>query len=85
MATIECTARVRKDGALTIPRAARDALSLQQGEAVKVILSKPLAKRHGSTVNPLYELIPLGKKGPADGAENHDVYLYGKRPTAHLR
>ncbi len=79
MATVTCTARVRKDGSLTIPKVTREELGLQQGDEVEVIVRKSATPRRKETENPLYGVIGIGKGGPPDGAENHDKYLYGKR------
>jgi len=79
MATVTCTARVRKDGSLAIPKVTREELGLQQGDEVEVIVRKSATPRRKRTDNPLYGVIGIGKGGPPDGAENHDKYLYGKR------
>jgi AbrB family looped-hinge helix DNA binding protein len=79
MATIICTARVRKDGSLGIPKAAREELGLRQGDEVEVVVQKPIVHHSQQKENPLYHLVGIGKGGPPDGAENHDKYLYGKK------
>ena len=79
MATITCTGRLRKDGALGIPRAVRQELGLRRGDQVEVVVRKPASRRRKGADNPLYHLVGIGKGGPKDGAENHDGYLYGKR------
>jgi AbrB family looped-hinge helix DNA binding protein len=79
MATVVCTARVRKDGSLTIPRAIRKELGLKQGDTVQVLVQRSATSRRTRTKGPLSELVGIGKGGPPDGAKNHDKYLYGKR------
>ena len=79
MAIITCTAKVRKDGSLGIPKAVREELGLQQGDKVEVVVRQSITHRHKRTKNPLYSLVGIGKGGPPDGAENHDKYLYGRK------
>jgi bifunctional DNA-binding transcriptional regulator/antitoxin component of YhaV-PrlF toxin-antitoxin module len=77
MATITYTARVQQDGSLALPEEAREQLGLHPGDQVEIrIETTPEAPR-----NPLLGIIGILKGGPADGAENHDAYLYGKKPT----
>jgi len=79
MGAVTCTATVREDGALAIPGSARRRLRLRKGDEVEVTLAKPLARAPQASQNPLLGLVGIGKGGPADGAENHDKYLYRKR------
>jgi AbrB family looped-hinge helix DNA binding protein len=81
MATVTCTVRVRKNGALSLPKRAREELGLQPGDEVEIQIRRPEATPEKSPRNPLYDIIGMAKEGPADGAENHDAYLYGKRAT----
>jgi AbrB family looped-hinge helix DNA binding protein len=81
MATMTCTAKVREDGALVIPRTVRKELGLQRGDTVEVVVRKRASRRRSVKENSLYEIVALGKGGPPDGAENHDKYLYGKRTS----
>lgn len=79
MSTIRCTARVRKDGTLSISKAGREALELQVGDEVELVMEK--SAPIDVTNNPLYGIIGIAKGGPSDGAENHDKYLYGKKSS----
>ena len=81
MITLTCTARVRQDGLLEIPKSIQEELRLQQGDEVEVILRKSETHRRERTKNPLYHLVGIGKGGPSDGAENHDKYIYSKKST----
>ncbi len=71
-------ARVRKDGSLTFPSEVRRQLSLSEGDEVLVRVESATDAPEERKPNPLYGIIGIGKKGPSDGAENHDLYLYGK-------
>ena len=79
MASVTCTVQVGKNGTLTIPKVAREQLNLRQGDRVEVTLRKPGAGRRRT--HPLARIVALAKGGPADGAENHDRYLYGQRSS----
>ena len=74
MAVMSVTAKVRADGALEIPANAREKLGLNPGDEVDV----ELRSRDTEDDDPLLQLIGIAKNGPADLAENHDKYLYGK-------
>lgn len=76
MTTVRYKARVRRDGSLAIPKKAQEALGLQQGDEVDVVMSRTDAADREPTHNPLYDIIGIGKGGPPDGAENHDSVLY---------
>ncbi len=79
MSTIRCTARVRKDGTLSISRTDREVLGLEAGDLVEVVLRNPVPQIDPAD-NPLLKIIGIaGKGGKPDGAENHDKYLYGKK------
>lgn len=79
MSTIRCTARVRKDGTLSIAKTDREALELEPGAEVELVMEKP--EPVDVPRNPLYGIIGIAKGGPSDGAENHDKYLYGKKSS----
>jgi len=79
-------AKVRKNGTLTLPRGVREALGVQEGDEVEVIVRRMVkdAGMEPPMVNPLLRIVGLGKGGAPDGAENHDTYLYGadhREPT----
>jgi antitoxin component of MazEF toxin-antitoxin module len=77
MAAITFTARVQPDGSLSLPEEAREQLGLQPGDQVEIRIQMIEAAPR----NPLYDIIGMVKGGPGDGAEDHDAYLYGKKPT----
>ncbi len=81
MSDITITARIRRDGALAIPRKARELLGLQEGDKVEITVHKPDVQVASTASDPLLALIGLGKGGPDDGAENHDSRLYGPPPA----
>lgn len=76
--TVTVTAKVRKDGLLAIPKKARERLALRAGDEVQVCVEVPEGTATEQEENPLWGIIGLGKAGHADGAENHDKYLYGR-------
>jgi len=78
MAEMTVTARVRRDGTLAISKKARVTLGLHEGDQIEITVNKPNTQGESSEGDPLLELIGIGKGGPADGAENHDTYLYRK-------
>lgn len=78
MATVNCKARVRKNGSLALPKKARERLNLQPGDEVEISVHRPEASAKEAANNPLYGIIGIVKEGRPDGAENHDAYLYGK-------
>lgn len=79
MATTVFKAKVRRDGALSMPKAMREKLHLREGDEVEVAVSTPVAEAK-SEENPLLKIIGIGKGGPEDGGVNHDKYLYGSDP-----
>ena len=79
MATTVFKAKVRRDGALSMPKEMREKLHLHEGDEVEVTVSTPVAEASGEE-NPLLRLCGIGKGGKTDGAENHDKYLYGSDP-----
>jgi len=81
MPTVTYTARVREDGLLEIPESAQEELGLRHGDEVGVALTRPATPGERGADNPLLRLIGIGKGGPPDGAENHDRYLYARRPA----
>jgi AbrB family looped-hinge helix DNA binding protein len=78
MATTIYKAKVRRDGALTMPKAMRERLRLHEGDEVEVAVSTPAVEAREE--NPLLKIIGIGKGGPKDGGVNHDKYLYGSDP-----
>lgn len=53
----------------------KEPVSLAEGTPVRVSIT-PV----NDEVDPLAGVIGICKTGRTDGAENHDQYLYGKRP-----
>jgi len=76
MTAITVRARVRRDGALAIPKIARDKLGLHEGDQVDITVNAPDVPSTISESDPLLGLIGIGKGGPKDGAEDHDAKLY---------
>ena len=76
MANITVRARVRRDGTLSIPRAAREALGLHEGDLVEISVSKPDSAAETIETDPLLAIIGIGKGGLVDGAADHDTMLY---------
>lgn len=56
MATVICTVRVRKNGALSLPKRAREELELQPGDEVEIQIRTPGATPAESPRNPLYDI-----------------------------
>ncbi|MCW3052458.1 MAG: hypothetical protein JWN14_1628 [Chthonomonadales bacterium] len=78
MAEMTITARVRRDGTLAISKQARATLGLHEGDQIEITVNRPEMQEEDLEGDPLLALIGIGKGGPADGAENHDTYLYRK-------
>ena len=76
MASLDCIAKIREDGSLTLSNEALRLLNLHPGDEVKVSVSKEVQPSRNEQPNPLYGIIGIGKAGQADGAKNHDAYLY---------
>ena len=78
MASARYVGQVLKDGHLSLPETARDQLRLAPGAQVQVVVQtldeEPLPE---DAYGPLRAMIGIGKGGTADGAVNHDKYLYG--------
>ena len=74
MAVMSMKAKVRRDGALEIPAAAREELGLNPGDVVEV----EVHSAETEVIDPLLEIIGLGDGRP-DGSVNHDSYLYGQQ------
>ena len=73
------TAKVRRDGALSIPKAMREQLHLREGDEIELAVSTPFEP--SVEENPLLKIIGIGNKGgKPDGGVNHDKYLYGSDP-----
>ena len=53
----------------------KEPVVLAEGTPVRVTIT-PMDEWH----DPLAGVIGIGDSGRTDGAENHDKYLYGKRP-----
>ena len=81
MAMITYTARVQPDGALALPLEAQEQLGLHPGDQVVFQVQTAEAEHGRPDRNPLYDLIGIAEEGPVDGAENHDAYLSGLKPT----
>jgi hypothetical protein len=81
MASIDCIVRVKEDGSVTLSEEALQLLDLHPGDEVQVSVHKKGQPSQKEPSNPLYGIIGIGKAGRADGAENHDAYLY--RDEAH--
>lgn len=78
MASIDCIAKVNQDGSVILSEEALQMLNLQPGDEVEISVHKRDQPSQNEQSNPLYGIIGLGK-GRTDGAENHDVYLYGDK------
>ena len=72
MAGVTITARVRWDGALTIPKQTRETLGLHKGDQVEITLNRRDVPPEDIEDDPLLAIIGIGKGGPVDGAEDHD-------------
>ena len=78
MAGVTITAKVRRDGALAISKAARERLGLHEGDKIQITLDRPGILLSQPVEDPLLELIGIGKDGPVNGAQDHDEALYGR-------
>lgn len=76
MVSLDCIAKIQEDGSLTLSDEALRLLNLHPGDEVKVSVFREVAPSRHEPSNPLYGIIGIGKAGRADGAENHDAYLY---------
>ena len=75
METLTLTARVRKDGSLSIPKAQREKIILLEGDEVELTLIS--TKFHQLTeLNPLLKIIGCSNDGPSDGSVRSDTYIY---------
>ena len=54
----------------------KEPLALAEGSEVQVTI-RSMAENAGEEPDPLADVIGIGD-GPADGAEHHDKYIYGK-------
>jgi bifunctional DNA-binding transcriptional regulator/antitoxin component of YhaV-PrlF toxin-antitoxin module len=81
MAGISYVGKVLKDGHLSLPKEARDALQLEPGQEVDVLVrTRDNAQRlSDEAYTPLRKLIGLVKTGKRDASVQHDKYLYGKK------
>ncbi len=77
MAKVNVTARVRKDGSLSIPRKTREELHLHKGDRVNLTVERARVS-DAEADEALLSLIGIATGGREDGAENHDKYLYGR-------
>jgi bifunctional DNA-binding transcriptional regulator/antitoxin component of YhaV-PrlF toxin-antitoxin module len=81
MARVKYVGKVLKDGHLSLPQAAREALQLAAGQEVEVLLRTGDNDQRLSdeAYTPLRKLIGLAKTGKRDASVQHDTYLYGKK------
>ena len=81
MAGVNYVGKVLKDGHLSLPKEAREALQLEAGQEVEVLVrTRDNAQQlSDEAYAPLRKLIGLAKRGKRDAAVQHDTYLYGKR------
>ncbi len=81
MATMTFKAKIQQDGSIAIPKRTRERLEPLRGESVEVSIHTDVTPSKEDQVrNPLYDIIGIAKGGRPDGAENHDMYLYGEGP-----
>lgn len=83
--------RMRKGGKLTLPKKLRERLGMQEDTDVTVtpvgsaaMISKqstmpvtPPLKNPRTSKHPLTQILGIGRRGPKDGAVQHDRYRYG--------
>ncbi|MBI4286495.1 MAG: hypothetical protein HY670_11465 [Chloroflexi bacterium] len=81
MASVTYVGRVLSDGHLSLPRETRDALMLEAGQEVEVVvrIRDNAQWLPDEAYAPLRKLIGLAKMGKSDTAAHHDRYLYGKQ------
>jgi bifunctional DNA-binding transcriptional regulator/antitoxin component of YhaV-PrlF toxin-antitoxin module len=81
MARVKYVGKVLKDGHLSLPKAAREALQLAAGQEVEVLLrtGDDDQRLSDEAYAPLRKLIGLAKTGKRDASVQHDTYLYGKK------
>jgi bifunctional DNA-binding transcriptional regulator/antitoxin component of YhaV-PrlF toxin-antitoxin module len=81
MAFLSYVGKVLKDGHLSLPKKAREALQLEAGQEVEVMLrTRDDAQRPSDEAYaPLRKLIGLAKTGKRDASVHHNTYLYGKK------
>jgi bifunctional DNA-binding transcriptional regulator/antitoxin component of YhaV-PrlF toxin-antitoxin module len=80
MATLTYMVKVQPDGSLLLPKEAQEQLRLQPGDQVEIQIQKAESALETEPQNPLLRIIGIARGGPPDGAQNHDAYLYGKKP-----
>ena len=76
MVSVDCITKVNEDGSVTLSEEALHRLNLHPGDEVEISVHRRAHPLQSEQPNPLYGIIGLGKAGRADGAENHDAYLY---------
>ncbi len=81
MASVSYVGKVLKDGHLSLPKEAREALQLEAGQEVEVLVrTRDNAQQLSDEAYvPLRKLIGLAQTGKHDTSVEHDKYLYGKR------
>jgi bifunctional DNA-binding transcriptional regulator/antitoxin component of YhaV-PrlF toxin-antitoxin module len=81
MAGVSYVGKVLKDGHLSLPKEAREALQLEAGQEVEVLvrIRDDAQGLSDEAYAPLRKLIGLAKTGKRDASVRHDTYLYGKK------
>ena len=81
MACVSYVGKVLKDGHLSLPKEAREALQLADGQEVEVLVHTrdDAQQLSDEAYAPLRQLIGLAKTGKRDASVQHDTYLYGKK------
>ena len=85
MTCVSYVGKVLKDGHLSLPKGAREALQLEAGQEVEVLVrTRDNAQQlSDEAYAPLRTLIGLAQTGKRDASVQHDTYLYGN-PSCHL-
>lgn len=83
MASVTYVGKVLRDGRLSLPKKVRDALKLEAGQEVEVVVRphEDAQQLPDEAYAPLRKLIGLAKTGKPDASVHHDKYLYGKKET----
>ena len=81
MTCVSYVGKVLKDGHLSLPKGAREALQLEAGQEVEVLVrTRDNAQQlSDEAYAPLRTLIGLAQTGKRDASVQHDTYLYGKK------
>ena len=80
MTSVTYVGKVLRDGRLSLPKKVREALKLEVGQEVEVVV-RPCSDAQqlpDEAYAPLRKLIGLAKTGKPDASVHHDKYLYGR-------